>query len=79
MKAALYIRVSTHHQIDKDSLPFQRKELENYAQYALNIKDYEVFEDAGGVFLQKILIDLHFNKCLAGLETMNSHILLFGK
>lgn len=47
MKAALYIRVSTHHQIDKDSLPFQRKELGNYAQYALNIKDYEVFEDAG--------------------------------
>lgn len=47
MKAALYIRVSTHHQIDKDSLPFQRQELINYAQYALNISSYEVFEDAG--------------------------------
>lgn len=47
MKAALYVRVSTHHQIDKDSLPFQRQELINYAQYALNIQDVEVFEDAG--------------------------------
>jgi len=46
-KAALYVRVSTLHQIDKDSLPFQRQELENYAKYALNIEDVEVFEDAG--------------------------------
>lgn len=47
MKAALYIRVSTHHQIDKDSLPFQRSELINYAKYALGITNYEIFEDAG--------------------------------
>ncbi len=47
MKAALYIRVSTHWQIDKDSLPVQREELINYAKYALNINKYEVFEDAG--------------------------------
>lgn len=46
-KAALYVRVSTHHQIDKDSLPFQRKELINYCKYALNIDDYVIFEDAG--------------------------------
>lgn len=46
-KAALYIRVSTHHQIDKDSLPFQRQELMNYCKYILAIDDYEVFEDAG--------------------------------
>lgn len=46
-KAALYIRVSTHHQIDKDSLPFQRKELINYSKYVLGIDDYEIFEDAG--------------------------------
>lgn len=46
-KAALYVRVSTLHQIDKDSLPFQRQELENYAKYALNIEDVEIFEDAG--------------------------------
>ncbi|WP_293396011.1 recombinase family protein [Peptoclostridium sp.] len=47
MKAALYVRVSTMHQIDKDSLPFQRQELVNYAKYLLGIDDYEIFEDAG--------------------------------
>lgn len=46
-KAALYVRVSTHWQIDKDSLPLQREELINYAKYALGIDKYEIFEDAG--------------------------------
>lgn len=46
-KAALYVRVSTSHQIDKDSLPFQRKELENYSKYILGIDDFVLFEDAG--------------------------------
>lgn len=46
-KAALYVRVSTLHQIDKDSLPYQRQELENYAKYALGIEEVELFEDAG--------------------------------
>ncbi|SHJ75387.1 Site-specific DNA recombinase [Tepidibacter formicigenes DSM 15518] len=46
-KAALYIRVSTSHQIDKDSLPFQRQELSNYSKYVLGIDDFEIFEDAG--------------------------------
>ena len=47
MKAALYIRVSTLYQIDKDSLPFQRQELINLVKYMLGTDDYEVFEDAG--------------------------------
>ncbi|GMQ56750.1 recombinase family protein [Vallitalea sediminicola] len=46
-KAALYVRVSTSHQIDKDSLPFQRQELTNYSKYVLGIDDFEIFEDAG--------------------------------
>ena len=46
-KAALYVRVSTLYQIDKDSLPFQKQELTNYCKYALNIESVEVFEDAG--------------------------------
>lgn len=46
-KSALYIRVSTSHQIDKDSLPFQKQELINYSKYVLGIDDFEVFEDAG--------------------------------
>lgn len=47
MKVAIYIRVSTHHQIDKDSLPLQRQDLMNYCEYVLNTKGYEIFEDAG--------------------------------
>lgn len=46
-KSALYIRVSTSHQIDRDSLPFQRQELTNYSKYVLGIDDFEIFEDAG--------------------------------
>lgn len=46
-KAAIYRRVSTLHQADKDSLPMQRNDLINYAKYVLNINNYEVFTDAG--------------------------------
>ena len=44
-KCALYIRVSTHYQVDKDSLPLQREDLINYSKYALGIDKYEIFED----------------------------------
>ena len=46
-KSALYIRVSTHWQVDKDSLPLQREDLINYSKYVLSIEAYEIFEDAG--------------------------------
>lgn len=46
-KAAIYIRVSTAMQIDKDSLQVQRRELIAYANMVLGIDDYEVFEDPG--------------------------------
>lgn len=46
-KVAIYVRVSTHWQIDKDSLPMQRTDLANYCNYVLNINNYEIFEDAG--------------------------------
>lgn len=46
-KAALYVRVSTMHQIDKDSLPFQKQELSDYSKYVLKINDFVIFEDAG--------------------------------
>lgn len=46
-KVAIYIRVSTLYQIDKFSLPLQKEELENYCKYALGIKDFVIFEDAG--------------------------------
>ena len=47
LKVAIYIRVSTRWQIDKDSLPLQRDELPKYAELVLGIKKYEIFEDAG--------------------------------
>lgn len=46
-RAALYIRVSTQYQVDKDSLPLQREDLKNYTKYALGIDSIEIFEDAG--------------------------------
>lgn len=47
LKAAIYIRVSTHWQIDKDSLKVQRRELTAYVEMVLGIKDYVIFEDPG--------------------------------
>ena len=46
-KAAIYIRVSTHWQIDKDSLKVQRRELIAYVEMVLGITDYVIFEDPG--------------------------------
>lgn len=46
-KVAIYIRVSTQYQTDKDSLQVQRRELIAYADLVLQIRDYEVFEDPG--------------------------------
>lgn len=45
-KAALYVRVSTRYQIDKDSLPFQRKKLKDYCKF-LGIDKFVIFEDDG--------------------------------
>lgn len=44
---AIYIRVSTMYQIDKDSLPMQRKDLIAYSNLILNTDDYTIYEDAG--------------------------------
>lgn len=46
-KVAIYVRVSTYHQVDRDSLPMQRKDLSAYSEMILGINDYEIFEDAG--------------------------------
>lgn len=44
---ALYTRVSTGYQVEKDSLPFQKKELSSYAKHILHAEKTELFEDAG--------------------------------
>lgn len=67
-KAALYIRVSTHYQVDKDSLPFQRQELINYCKYVLEIDDYVIFEDAGfsGKNMQRPQLQLMMRRIRSG-------------
>lgn len=47
VRVAIYVRVSTHWQVDKDSLPVQKEELTAYAKYVLHASSYEIFEDAG--------------------------------
>lgn len=44
---ALYVRVSTGYQVDKDSLPFQKQELQSYCTHVLHLENTEIFEDAG--------------------------------
>lgn len=46
-KLAIYVRVSTHWQVDKDSLQVQRRELIAYSEMVLGISDYVIFEDPG--------------------------------
>ena len=46
-KAAIYCRVSTTYQVDKDSLPVQEESLIAYTKQVLGIDEYELFTDAG--------------------------------
>ncbi len=75
-KAALYLRVSTRWQIDKDSLPMQREELPKYAEIVLGIKDYEIFEDAGfsGKNTDRPAFQQMMSRCRQGEFT---HILVY--
>lgn len=46
-RVAIYVRVSTLHQIDRDSLPMQKQDLVTYAKLMLGTEDCVIFEDAG--------------------------------
>lgn len=46
-RVAIYVRVSTVYQADKDSLPMQKQELISYAKLMLGTDDVVIFEDAG--------------------------------
>lgn len=75
-KAAIYIRVSTHWQIDKDSLQVQRRELAAYSEMVLNIKDYEIFEDPG--YSAKNTDRPDYQRMMARLRTGEfSHLLVW--
>lgn len=46
-RVAIYVRVSTLHQVDRDSLPMQKQDLIAYAKLMLGTDDVVIFEDAG--------------------------------
>lgn len=75
-KVAIYVRVSTHWQVDKDSLPVQRAELISYCKYILSIPDYFIFEDAG--YSAKNTDRPAFQQMMSRLRTGEfSHILVW--
>ena len=65
-KAALYVRVSTRHQIDKDSLPLQRKKLKEYCKM-YDIGEYQIFEDDG--YSAKNTDRPNFQEMIASIRT----------
>ncbi len=74
--AALYVRVSTSYQVDKCSLPFQKKELSAYCEHVLHLSGYQIYEDAGRSGkntdrpgFQRMLTDIHVGKI--------SHVLVY--
>lgn len=75
-KVAIYIRVSTKYQIEKDSLPLQRDELPRYAEVVLGITRYEIFEDAG--FSAKNTDRPAFQEMMTGVRNGEfSHVLVW--
>lgn len=76
LRVAIYIRVSTHWQIDKDSLPLQRSDLINYCKVILGTENYVVFEDAG--YSAKNFERPGFQKMMARVRSGEfSHILVW--
>lgn len=74
--AALYVRVSTSYQVDKCSLPFQKKELSAYCEHVLHLSRPQIYEDAGRSAkntdrpaFQRMLSDIHDGKI--------SHVLVY--
>ena len=75
---AIYVRVSTGYQVDKDSLPFQKKELKAYCKHILHVdlSQVEIFEDAGrsGKNTKRPAYERMMEKVRAGLV---SHVLVY--
>lgn len=71
---ALYVRVSTGYQIEKDSLPLQKKELKNYCKHFLHVDEsrIEIFEDAGksGGSTKRPAYERMMKKIRAGLVSL---------
>ena len=52
-RVAIYVRVSTLHQIDRDSLPMQKQDLLAYAKLMLNTDDCVIFRNGCKVSKRK--------------------------
>lgn len=75
-KVAIYVRVSTLHQIDKDSLPMQKQDLIAYANLMLGTDDYVIFEDAG--YSGKNTIRPKFQEMMSQIRTgVFTHLLVW--
>lgn len=75
-RVAIYCRVSTSYQVDKDSLPMQRKDLIAYSELILHTDEYTVFEDAG--YSGKNTDRPEFQRMLTMLRTgMFTHLLVW--
>lgn len=76
IKVAIYIRVSTHWQVDKESLPVQRQDLISYCKFILNTDNYVIFEDPG--YSAKNTDRPDFQKMMARVRTGEfTHILVW--
>lgn len=75
-KAAIYIRVSTVMQLDKESRGVQRNDLIRYCNDILGIPVYEIFEDAG--FFAGTT-DRIIRKCCSAYGPVNSPTCLYEK
>ena len=76
IKVAIYIRVSTHWQVDKESLPVQKQDLISYCKIILNTDNYVIFTDAG--YSAKNTDRPDFQKMMARIRTGElTHILVW--
>ena len=75
-RVAIYIRVSTLHQIDKDSLPMQKKDLLAYAKLILDTDNCIIFEDAG--YSGKNTVRPNYQKMMTQIRAgLFSHLLVW--
>lgn len=76
-RVAIYVRVSTVYQADKDSLPMQKQELISYAKLMLGTDDVVIFEDAG--YSGKNTIRPKFQEMMEKIRSVLLRISLFGR
>lgn len=77
MKIAAYIRASTAHQVDKESIPAQRNMIANYARAMFQTDDITYYIDAG--FSGKNTKRPRYNELLHDIESRKINIVIVYK